>query len=362
MKKYTIFIITILVIIIAYVYISHRPKDYEVSYEKDVFSIKEMYTKDNKVYTFSLKNKEQVFHFLLEDKYSNRRKIVDNIEVINKDNITCVQIMVNKQVPPAQCYKGNTAIDPYLTGLEEFSNEKNQKISEYENITIYNDSYTYLVWNNYGITDILDKKEYKFLSNESYNNILSYQIDEFLLIADYDSPREFKKIYLYDTKKKKIDKIEFEYKISTSSYFMGNVGNDVYLFDRKNKVQYKININKKTISISSDDEGALYYDGTFKTEVLSKFVYNDLIFNKDNLYNYSLENKYLYLNLFGSDKKIKVTDKEINYLVYQNHDEIYYISQDTLYHYTPFTGENVLLSYFEWNFNYQNKVFVFNNN
>ena len=39
--------------------------------------------------------------------------------------------------------------------------------------------------------------------------------------------------------------------------------------------------------------------------------------------------------------------------------DIYYLKDDELYHYNPIEGEELLLSYFEWNFNLENMIFIY---
>ena len=54
-----------------------------------------------------------------------------------------------------------------------------------------------------------------------------------------------------------------------------------------------------------------------------------------------------------------ITNRNVSEFVYANDLNVYYISEDTLYKYNPFLGEEALLQYSEWNFNYQNMVFIF---
>ena len=60
-------------------------------------------------------------------------------------------------------------------------------------------------------------------------------------------------------------------------------------------------------------------------------------------------------NLFGKEKILNESPKVI---VGQKDDTVYYLKEDKLYMNSPFYGEVLLMSYFEWNFNYQNVIFI----
>ena len=74
---------------------------------------------------------------------------------------------------------------------------------------------------------------------------------------------------------------------------------------------------------------------------------------------YVLEDNFLYQNIPNTDELILVSNRLVSALVKVNGLDVYYISGDTLYKYNPYNGEVALLKYSEWNFNYQNMVFIF---
>ena len=69
------------------------------------------------------------------------------------------------------------------------------------------------------------------------------------MIADYDNKYEFNKFYLIDIKKGKKETITSNQSISIDSYVQGSYKNDIYLFDKNNKIQYQINIKTKSFSL-----------------------------------------------------------------------------------------------------------------
>ena len=139
---------------------------------------------------------------------------------------------------------------------------------------------------------------------------------------------------------------------------MGNVENKVYLFDRKNMVQYKIDIIDKEIEICSDGDGALFYDNEWVNKPIKELKYKDYFMNNDNLYRFMIRDNKLYLNIDNTND-ILVSNKQIKDILYVNEDTVYYLVDQTVYSYNLKTGEVPLIKDFEWNFSYKNKIFIF---
>lgn len=356
MKRLIYFGIFILVLIILFLFYANRVKDYETEYTKDNFNISERFDKEEGNYYFSLKKDNNEFSYVINHKYSTRRKIIDKIEEREEDGYSCVNIKVFGYQAPYVCEKDNEYVDGYTVGLSE--EKQTDEIKRIDKISVFNDDYEYYIWNGHGITGVLDNKEYNFLNKESYDNNLSYQLGAYLIVADYDATREFSKFYVFNQKTKKISEWEFDAKISFNSYFMGDKDDLIYLFDKKNKIQYKINILKETLTISSDAEGALYYDNKWDTIGLNKLVYNNIYFNEEELINYFVNDEKMYFYYKASDKKI-LFEEGVS-IVSRLGNDIFYLKKDCLYKYNVDEGRSKLLSYFEWNFSATNKIFIFN--
>ena len=358
MKKLIGLVVFIIILISCFLLFSNRKKDYKVTYTKDEFEIIESYQKSSSNYYFTLEDKESKYDFVINNNYSKKRKVIDKITVKEFDDYKCVNIKAFNKKMPYVCNQGKSYYDVYITKLEEEKSSKElKKVSQ---ISVYNDKYDYYLWNGYGITSILDNKQYNFLSKESYDNNLSYQMHEYLIIADYDATREFSKFYVFNSKKKNVTEFKFDYKLSFNSYFMGDYDGLIYLFDKKNKVQYSINPEKNKIDITSDKEGILYYKNGWDTIGINKAVYNDIFFENTNLINYSMKDDSLYYNYMNSNINVLFDTKDISTILDIEDDEIFYLKKDHLYKYNIHEGKNLLLSYFEWNFSYSNKIFIFN--
>lgn len=349
------FIIFIIILVSIYWVVSSSPRNYEMSYDVNAFSVVESYQKDNGFYNFKISNDEYSFVFMNDNKYSKSRKLVSEIYYEEIDKYLCLSALIDEEKTQVICSDGTSYTDYYLLNEEESINI----IDVIDNVYIYNKDYDYLLWNGYGITNIIDGTSYNFLENESYDNNLSYRLNDYIIFADYDASREFNTFYIYDKNNEKIIEWEFDYNISTSSYFMGDVDEYIYLFDKKNKIQYKINIEKQTIEISSDEDGAMFYDNEWTSKTLNNLSYNELLFNYNNLYNFILEDNILYYKYINSDTFIKISDNNITDIIYYNDYNVIYLIGDKLYVYNIFSGNKLLLEYFEWNFSYSNKIYVF---
>lgn len=360
MKKYVVFIIFIFIIIFSYIWYTNRAHPYVLEYTIGDYKIKEEYRTDSlNFYQFEVKKEDVTYHFVSSHSYTKDRYLIKKVLEEQKEKNVCLSLNLFKENTPFLCYDGKNYSDAYIAELIDL--EEPKKKNTVANTEIYDDTYTYLLWDGYGLNDITNKREYHFLKKESYDNPLSYQYQNLMLIADLDSSREFSKFYLYNHKKGETEEWEFDGKISHNSYFMGSVGNYIYLFDMKNKTQYRLNAKKKALKITSDKEGALFYENdVLSTKALNQLQYKPVLFLFSKLYQYKVIDNHLYLTYPNSEQKIKVSNKEITSIIKEDNDTIFYLSKETLYMYSPKTGEKQLLKNFEWNFSYQNKIYIFN--
>lgn len=358
MKKLVGFCIFVVILVGIFLIFLLKSKDYDVEYSSNGYDIYEKFVKDEGTYYFKISKDDYKYDFVVEHNYSNKRKIVHKINEQEKDDYKCISINVFNYDTPLICNNIQEYQDAYSLKISD--NDSKDPIRTINKISIYNEDYDYYIWNGYGVTDIKNDKKYNFLKKESYDNNLSYQMENYLLIADYDSSREFSKFYIFNYEDKSINEWEFDSKISFNSYFMGDYDNYIYLFDKKNKVQYKLDIIKQTMSVSSDSEAAVYYNDKLDLIGINKLVYNSIYFVKTDIVNYSINDDKLYFNYKLSNKNILFDEENISGYVAIQDKDAFYLKKDTLYKYNIDTGKTKLLSYFEWNFSYNNKIFIFN--
>lgn len=355
MKKFYIFITIILMIIFTYFIMVTNSKNYKVDYEVDNFKIEEKYNKKTKLYSFTIKNKDEKFLFVADNNYSNKRKLIKSIDYIDNDTYYCLKPVIKGFKFNYICYDGEYK-DEYVSGLK--TQEKQKKLKTVNNIDVFNKKFNYYVWNGYGITDILSNKKYNFLDREQYDNQLSITTDSYILFVDYEQTHTFDRFYIFDVNKKKMIEWNIKFDIDFDSYFMGVIDDYIYLFDRKNVIQYKINIEKKKIEVTSDNNGALYFDKEWSNKPIKELKYKDYYMADDYLYDYFIKDKKLYLNINNS-LDILISKKEIKDIIYKDNDKVFYLVDDTIYCYQYGNGELILLKDFEWNFSYKNKIFIF---
>lgn len=358
MKKFVAFISFVIILFLCYLYFVNKPKNYEVEYSVKDYKVVEKFDKEKEYYRYTLSKDDYKFEFISKISYLSKRKLIKDIIEERSDNEgVCIKPVSDTDSFEFICLKDGEYVDRYMAGIEESLQSK--KMNRVSNVDIYDDEHSFLIWNNKGFTSLLDNKKHSFLNKESYDNLLTYQMEKYLIVADYDQSRTFNKLYIYNNKDKSVDAWELDIDISFESYFMGDLDNKVYLFDQKNKVQYSLDIDRKKIEVTSDKDGGIYYDKGLTHKSLDSLAYNQEIFVKENKYNFILKDNKLYLRYFNSEQMIRISDRDIDHIVYATDNEVFYLVDEELYSYHIEKGEKLLLINFEWNFTYLNKVFIF---
>ena len=145
-------------------------------------------------------------------------------------------------------------------------------------------------------------------------------------------------------------------KIYFDSVILGVYDKELYLVDKHEKKEWTINPSKKKIKlIAESNEKGLTYQNGFQKVMMTKLTTQDYYFTGFNVFEYQIDNGLYKSNLFGKEKILNESPKVI---VGQKDDTVYYLKEDKLYMNSPFYGEVLLMSYFEWNFNYQNVIFI----
>jgi hypothetical protein len=365
MKKFYILISTITIIFIIFLITLFTPKDYKLNYQINNYNIEEAYQKDQNGYSFIITYNNVDYPLFINTKYSRKRKIITKVSTQEENEEICLTIEALNESYYICSNNGtiktlNTMSDTFLN--KYFSqNSLENKILTYKNIDIYNLENNYLIWNYKGFYHISNEEEenLNIFQNDNYQNNLSYQTTKYLIFPDYDSSYYFQKLYIYNAEDNILNDINFDEEISYDSYFLGDLNDKVYLLDKKNKVEYEINLKKFEIKKISKDNQAKYYNKNDWEDIsLTKLVNNELTFEFNQIFEYSLENSTLYLNLNGS--KIQISNQKVNQIIYSNSSKVYYLVDNKLYSYEYHKNEQLLLKYDEWNFNSSNHIFIFN--
>ena len=204
-----------------------------------------------------------------------------------------------------------------------------------ENLFLYSSEQNYLLYEktSYNINIKLIKKLQKEVNDISIKN--------YLIIND----KEEKEVDFED--------VGSFYEISDNKIIICPRGK-YHPFEYDNNFKEKIPINFK-----ENGNWDLRCYKNKKEEINIIYLMN----GKNTLYkikndNYILEDNTLYLEILNY--KIKVSDKKVKQIVYTSGKKVFYLSEDKLYQYEYLNNEELLLKNEEWNFNYNNHIFIFN--
>ncbi len=363
MKKIYLLIIIILLTFTSFLIIIFKPRSYTLSYNLGEYLITEKYIKNEGYYIY-VDYKNNKYPLYINQKYTRHRKIIKEIKIQELEKELCLDIMT-KNNSNKICSNNDEIISQDLLS-DNFKKEFNLEIAKekilenYKNMEIYNQNHNYLIWNYKGFYKVgANIKTLDLFKKDNYQNPLAYQTENYLIIPDYDSDYYFTKFYIYNYKKDTIKELKHEFEISYDSYYLGNINEELYLVDKKNQNEYKINLKKNYIEKISKDNVGKYFNGSKLEDIsITKLINNELKFTTNNIYNYTLEDNKLYLNI--KDFKILVTNKKVKKIVYIINDTVYYLSEDKLYSYKYLENNKLLIKHNEWLFNYNNHIFIFN--
>ena len=392
-EKSTIYIVIIIVlVIILKKVLSVTNITYKIKNENGIFSIRENY--DKKRYHLEISNENRKYLINIYNDLKGSRKIVNKIYNYNDKKYQCIlPIMSGEVLTDVICYKGNMIynynqikgendnLDNYVSTIKEY------KKNVFGNKNTYNLIDTIKLYDN-KINRIVSTTSYKGLfvngmeinlfKKDVYNNKISTFINNYYLIADYNSEYEFKFFYLVNLKNSEVEKIEVKDSISFDSYIQGIVDNKVYLYDIDNEVQYEIDILSKKVNVVSSHDYIKYYTNT-KWEKLSKSkvkrsTYFDYSTLNNDFTNYDYvkysEDYYYLLNEENKNYKIyRVDNKNLDIITYigiipttdirMNNEYFYYTYDNTLYFYSDRTGFKTILENTEKEFNDSIKYYVY---
>lgn len=358
-KKF-IFIVILIIIISLFFYLKFKKYTYEVTYTINNYKILEKYNKETFEYTFIINYQDKIFPYNFANKYIRDKELINDIKLYTNGNETCIMPMSDKIEFYPICNNDSTLTFYNLSNIEindyKYDNITKNNLNN-EKITInYLNKYNYLLYNYKGFYYINNDNitNIELFNKDVYSIDLVYELNEYLIIADYNEDYYFSKIYVIDMKNGKIKEIEFDYDISFNSVFLGNYKDNIYLLDKKEKKEYKINLKK--LEVTKCDYLILENNKLVK-KTYNKIVNNNLKFDNFIKSNYEVIDNKLYQLV--EDNKILVTDKEVDKIIKEEDNTIYYLVKENLYMYNNIYGEVPLISNFEWNFNNTNMIYLY---
>ena len=379
MKKYRlkksakIVLILILIAIIAlilFIISLFSSKSYSLEYNVDNYAINENYDKEEKVYYYEITSNGMKYTFISNINYQKNKKLIQGIKIHEKDGYVCLEVESSSLKTMPLCSYEGQQLSYYLipTELQDELNDYYDKPSlkdiTYENYHIYNTYNNILIWNYKGFNYLNgeDVEFIKLFDKDIYEIPLATKINNYLIVPDYEQEYEFNTLYIINLDNLKIDTWKMKYTISYDSYILGINDKSVYLVDKKNGIEYEIVPHKKKMRIlaSNNKNGIIYKNGEAEKINVKTLVADNKHFTYKSNYNYILVNDELYLYYWNQNNRIKVSNNKIRQIVYTNDDSVYYLVGNTLYKYNDIQGEVKLVEYGEWEFNYQNLIFINN--
>lgn len=358
--KKIVFIIILILLIIIFFYIRYKPYNYEKKYTINNYKIIEKYDIKTEEYTFFINSNNKTYAYRFNSKYIRNKELIKKINAYkNADEVCILPISENLMFYPL-CIKGEI-IYTYNLSKNQISDYDYKKIQEknqnYNKINInYLNSTNFLI-NNYNEFIYINEeglKNIKLFNKDVYRFNLIYQLNEYVIIPDYNEDYYFDKLYLINLKNGKIKEIGAKQKISFDSIFLGDYKNNVYLLDKKEKKEYRININKEKIEVI---EFLILQNNKLKKTSYKDIINNNLYFDNKENENYEIIDNQLYQII--DDYKILISNKEVDKIIKEIDNTIYYLSNEELYMYNNNNGEILLITNFEWNFNNTNMIYLY---
>lgn len=379
--------------------------EYKIKTKEHTFNVKEIYVqkKKNEInnYYFEVKVDDIIFNYQTYNNYKKANYIIKKIDYYDGD-YKCINIKDKngKSISDVLCIKDNIEyyynsikgeeknLDDFVTNLEGYNKyEDNIKdIIDAEPVILYSNNLVdnhYIALQNYKGIYLINKKDkiknINVFKNDVYTNESSIVSNKYYVTADYNEDYKFHDFYLVNITNGKKNTITSDTSLSLDSYIQGTIDNDVYLFDKSDKTQYRINIKNDTVKVSGKkSEGIqVYKNNEFVIGSAYDASSNKIIFNKytvDNVFDnkeYSRVDKvgnklsgYYYLYLKDGDNykvyRASIQNKKIlTYLftiddienIYYFEDYVYYKDGNYIKYYQNDLGIKTLLKDSEFEFN-----------
>ena len=363
LKRRFYLLVFVLLIVVISCYNFFKVKNYSKEYSRDDVLIKESYNKEQNSYLFNFNYLDEDYVYALYKDYSWQKKLVKKIDILKNDNETCLVIKSDYLNFYPLCRSNGEQISYLLTSEEMKSNFNLPNINyeeetKYNDITIYNYFYhNYYLWNYRGFDYLSSTKNEKIdlFDKDVYDPKLIIKTNNYLFVPDYNSNYYFTKVYLINALNGKVSTWDLDKTIYFDSIVLGVIDNEVYLLDKHEDIEWKLNLAKKKIEkIGSKNKNGLFYDNEWLKLSLNK-ISEEKEFKGLNSITFSSD-KGLKANIL--DNYIKLKNEDVKIIGF-NYDTVYYLIDDVLYEYSFTFGEVKLLSKFEWNFNNLNTIFIF---
>lgn len=351
----------LLAILLLIIYTIFQKKDYTILYNISSYEIKETYKKEQNYYLLEIKKDDKTYITISPNTHFFGKKAINNIQEYQEDNEICIKLYSNKIKTYPLCHDNESQISYHLTTekmkehFQEYFETFPSLEEEYQNITIYNYLYhDFYIWNYQGFYHLNSstKENINLFSKDIYDPKLLSSVNDFIFIPDYESNYYFEKAYLINRKTGKKEIWNLPSPIYFDSIILGSYENEIYLVDKHEKKEWKIDPKRKTMVRVDDGEMGKTYQNGFQEVSLTKLINQDYTFNGHNLNEYEIKDGLYKDNILIRRKS---PDKIVKVL----YDTVFYLDSDILYCYNDLLGEVKIMQLFEWNFNQNQMIHPF---
>lgn len=303
---------------------------------------------------------------MVNSNYINKKRIISKVKTITNDDTLCVFMesdLINTYPVCKKCneyiaYSATNIIDDNFYKIYTIQNNEDK----YANIDIYSlNGKRMAVWNHLGFYFLSHdiKKSFNMLTQESYRDNYSFKVEEYIILPNYDEEYHFNRVYLLNLKNGKTDIWNLNNYINYDFYVLGVKNMSVYLVDRKEKTEYKLGLKKHKIEVISKNGMGTIYNDKWEEISMVKLANNDYSFKSDKIIDYKIVNNKLYMSYLNGINDILVSDKKIDRIIYEDQQNIYYISKNELYYFSVYSGEVLSLRYNELEFNNGVSIYIY---
>ena len=361
-------LLLIIILIIALVlFFLFRRKDYTVTYSVNDYEITESYHKEEDYYSFIIKKGETERFAIVYNQHFSSKKNIDQITEYQTQTESCITISSNKVRIEPLCTKEETQISYHLVSDEmkeklgvTSETKEDTILTTYNNINVYHyRNHNYYIWNYRGFYHINENttENIQLFDKDIYNPTLITQVNDTLVIPDYNADYYFDKVILLDMNTGRTTTWTLETSIYFDSAVLGVYQGDLYIIDKHEKTEWQLNFAKqKQERVGTEQKGGKIYDHEWTNVTMNRLLYQENTFKGTTILEYNIKEDGLYA--IFDNHQMKIRESAPSKILSNTDNTVYYLVNDNVYSYNKEEGEKLLLNYFEWNFNSENVIFI----
>ena len=360
-------LLIIILIIAPVLFFLFQRKDYTVTYSVNGYEITESYHKEEDYYSFIIKKGETERFAIVYNQHFSSKKNIDQITEYQTETESCITISSNKVRIEPLCTKEETQISYHLVSDEmkeklgvTSETKEDTILTTYNNINVYHyRNHDYYIWNYRGFYHINENttENIQLFHKDIYNPTLITQVNDTLVIPDYNADYYFDKVILLDMNTGRTTTWTLETSIYFDSAVLGVYQGELYNIDKHEKTEWQLNIAKqKQERVKKKKKGGKIYDHEWTNVTMNRLLYQENTFKGTTILEYNIKEDGLYA--IFDNHQMKIRESAPSKILSNTDNTVYYLVNDNVYSYNKEEGEKLLLNYFEWNFNSENVIFI----